>query len=103
MMRRVLWCRKFFEGLVESDRVIAQQSQRGGCPHCGGRLDVANYPRKPRGLPCDLGPTWQIRYSFSCAVDGCRRRLTPVSLRFGRRVYALVVVVVPRSPRESGA
>src|ERR1700726_3419348 len=46
--------------------------------------------RKPRG-----GPQWDRRYSFCCAEEDCRRRLTPESVRFlGRRVYAGLVVVL---------
>jgi len=65
-----------------------------GCPVCGGRLDVANYPRKPRGAD-GLGNAYELRASFCCAVDGCRRRRTPMSVRFlGRKVYLGAVVVL---------
>jgi hypothetical protein len=41
------------------------------------------------------GPTWDRRLSFCCAQEGCRRRRTPVSVRFlGRRVYVGLVVVL---------
>ena len=46
--------------------------------------------RKPRG-----GPPWEVRFSFCCAKEGCRRRHTPGSVRFlGRRVYAGLIVVL---------
>ena len=32
---------------IDSD--LAASARAAGCPACGGRLDVANYPRKPRG------------------------------------------------------
>ena len=61
---------------------------------CGGRLDVANYPRKPRGAD-GLGDDFDLRASFCCAVDGCRRRRTPPSVRYlGRNVYLGAVVVL---------
>ena len=62
----------------------------GDCPHCQCRLDRGDYDRKPRG-----GPQWDRRFSLCCSGEGCRRRLTPPSVRFlGRRVYAGLVVVL---------
>ena len=64
------------------------------CPACGGRLDTADYPRKPRGTD-GLDEAFAWRLSFCCAVEGCRRRRTPPSVRFlGRKVYLGVVVVL---------
>ena len=61
---------------------------------CGGRLDVSNYPRKPRGAD-GLGDDYEMRASFCCAVDDCRRRRTPMSVRFlGRKVYLGAVVAL---------
>ena len=76
--------------LEKIDDDFAQVAQQGGCLHCEGKLHRADYDRKPRG-----GPQWDSRHSFCCAVDGCRRRLTPQSVRsLGRKVYAGVVVVL---------
>ena len=91
-----LWF-KFQAGLLEIDRVAADRIRAQRCPSDGGRLDVANYPRKVRGLSADAddGGGYAVRLSFCCAVDGCRRRATPPSVRFlGRRVYAAVVVIL---------
>ena len=71
----------------------------GGCVRCGGCLHSARYWRKPRGRPKSLvgrlGPEHDLRFSFCCAVDGCRGRETPASLRFlGRRVYVAAIVVL---------
>ncbi len=78
---------RFFDLLYKFDQDLAEQAQARGCP-CGGRLDRANYPRKPRGGPADLSPDPELRQSFCCHRDGCRSRTTPPSLRFlGRRVY----------------
>ena len=39
--------------------------------------------------------TYAERFSFCCAVDGCRKRTTPPSLRFlGRKVYLATVVTL---------
>jgi hypothetical protein len=64
-------------------------------PLHGGALHSACYPRKPRGRLCRLGPEHDRRFSFCCAVDGCRSRATPPSLRFlGRKVYLAAIVAL---------
>lgn len=94
MCNRLLKDASFFESLVGIDDILALQTQQAGCP-CGGRLDRANYPRKPRGGPADLGPAYDTRWSFCCAEDGCRRRATSFSVRFlGRRVYLGAIVIL---------
>jgi hypothetical protein len=94
--------------LAKFDDDLAAQARAMGC-QCGGRLDRACYARKPRGGPAELGSEYQWRWSFCCAVDGCRRRMTPASVRYlGRRVYLGVVVVLATamqqglSPRRIG-
>ena len=82
---------RLFAILFRIDSEIAEKVRAGRCS-CGGRLDTANYPRKPRA-PGELGPEHRQRHSFSCAL--CRRRTTPPSVRFfGRKVYAFPVVVL---------
>lgn len=82
-----------FEALLAIDDDLATTAHAGGCRLCGGRLDHADYPRKPRGGPATLGPAYDRRLSFCC--DACRKRLTPASVRFlGRRVYLGAVVVL---------
>jgi hypothetical protein len=42
-----------------------------------------------------LGREYTQRFSFCCAIDGCRSRATPPSLRFlGRKVYCAAIIVV---------
>jgi hypothetical protein len=85
---------RFFDLLYTLDQDLADRTRGEGCP-CGGRLDQAHYPRKPRGGPANLSPARERRLSFCCARDGCRSRNTPPSVRFlGRRVYFGVVVVL---------
>lgn len=87
---------QFLEQLAQWDRSIAAAVQAAGCG-CGGRLDRADYPRKPRfgSATPEPDPAWSKRLSLCCSRDGCRRRVTPPSVRFlGRRVYAEVVVLV---------
>lgn len=91
---RLLQDRTFYATLAQFDDDLAVEVHARGCP-CGGRLHRADYPRKPRGGPADLGPAYDRRHSFCCDREGCRRRATPPSLRFlGRRVYLGVVVVL---------
>lgn len=80
--------------LARMDEDLAAQAQAEGCA-CGGRLHRARYPRKPRGSPADVDALLAWRHSFCCAREGCRRRKTPISVRFlGRRVYLGVVVLL---------
>jgi hypothetical protein len=79
--------------LPRIDDDLADRVQAAGCSFCGGRLDAADYPRKPRGD--ELGDDYVRRRSFCCAAEGCRRRRTPPSVRFlGRKVYLGAVVVL---------
>jgi hypothetical protein len=81
--------------LLDYDARELLRAQQGGCPSCGERLDRADFPRKPRGLPPAWEERFSRRFSLCCSREGCRKRLTPPSARFlGRRVYAAVVVLV---------
>ena len=85
---------RFWDFLDEVDRDLADSARKEGCP-CGGRLHTANYPRDPRGGPDDLPKTYKLRFSFCCDRDGCRKRVTPPSVRFlGRKVFLAAVVVL---------
>jgi len=86
---------KFLAGLGEIDAAYARQVREAGCEHCGGALDRADYPCKPRGELGEAAGAYERRCSFCCREDGCRKRATPLSLRFlGRKVYVAVWVVV---------
>ncbi len=87
---------KFFALLEQEDARAAAAVKAAGCRYCGGRLDRADYPRKPRGGSMAAAGERRVRRtSFCCAKEGCRRRATPPSLVFlGRKVYLGIVVVV---------
>lgn len=86
---------RFYRLLFRLDRELASDVQASGCRYCGGALHSARYPRKPRGLRAALDQTYDTRLSFCCAVDGCRRRNTPPSVRFlGRKVYLGAIVIL---------
>lgn len=100
MCHRFLSHPKFLLLLLAIDRDLAKQVRSAGCP-CGGALHSANYPRKPRGGPPCPDPTFSLRLSFCCDVDGCRCRSTPPSVRFlGRKVYLGVMVVLITAMRQ---
>ena len=90
----------FWMFLHSIDQDLAENARRKACS-CGGRLHCANYPRKPRGGPDDLPRQYGYRISFCCDRDGCRKRVTPPSVRFlGPRVYLGAVVVLVAAMRQ---
>ncbi len=94
MCTAILRDSRLYDFLFSIDQDLAEQTRSGGC-RCGGRLHRADYPRKPRGGPEDLGRVQRRRMSWCCAREGCRQRRTPPSVRFlGRRVYWAAVVVL---------
>jgi hypothetical protein len=96
MSHAVLRDASLWRRLLAIDLAVADEVRAAGCPHCGGVLHSARYPRKPRGVPrAWFGEDYDRRASFCCAQPDCRRRRTPPSLRFlGRRVYLGAVFVV---------
>lgn len=94
MWHELLRSGRLYELLQRIDEDLCEQVRSGRC-RCGGRLDAAHYPRKPRGGPSDGPSGYDRRLSLCCAREGCRKRATPPSVRFlGRRVYLGAVVVL---------
>lgn len=87
---------RVFDVLRKCDAERAVEARARGC-ECGGVLHKADYPRKPRGGPATLSPEMNVRFSFCCATEGCRRRVTPLSLLFlDRKVFfSVIVLLVP--------
>ncbi len=98
---------KFIDQGRQTDADIAARVKTQGCPHCQGRLDRSDYPRKPRGGGmCRAGEDIERRISLCCSREGCRRRVTPPSVIFlGRRVYLGIVVLLAslRAPEQRTA
>ena len=89
----------FWAFLLSIDQDLAKSAREKACP-CGGRLHSAKYPRKPRGVD-HLPEPYDRRLSFCCERDGCRKRVTPPSVRFlGRKVYLAAVVVLVAAMRQ---
>ena len=86
--------------LFAIDQDLAEETRKKACP-CGGRLHCANYLRKPRGTPVQLPERLCLRLSFCCDRDGCRKRVTPPSVRFlGRKVYLTAIVILISAMRQ---
>jgi len=103
MWHELLGDARLYEFLLRVDVELASEAQGQRCRHCGGPLHVSNFPRKPRGeeLPEALCEAYATRRSFCCGREGCRRRLTPPSVRFlGRRVYLAAIVVLVTALRH---
>ncbi len=90
----------FWSFLLSVDKDLAERARGQGCS-CGGRLHCANYPRAPRSGLDHLPEEYRCRFSFCCERDGCRKRVTPPSVRFlGRKVYLGVVVILVSAMRQ---
>ncbi len=86
---------RLYATLLQIDKDLAAETREKGCPHCGGVLHSACYPRKLKGFCSPFDNKKIVRFSFCCSTDGCRRRITPPSVRFlGRRRYLSAVVVL---------
>lgn len=84
-----------FSRLYDLDLAEVRRVQAEGCPHCAGRLDRADIPRKVRGVCEGVERFFERRFGLCCARPGCRRRVLPASVRFlGRKVYAAVSIVM---------
>lgn len=83
----------FYNSLLALDRLIAEQVKQVGCLFCDGNLHQSHYPRKPKGVPKGTDSDYPIRFSYCCSSEGCRKRITPPSMRFlSRKVYASVII-----------
>ncbi len=90
----------FWSFLFAVDQDLAETARKNGCS-CGGRLNRSNYPRKPCGISVQLAEEQRVRLSFCCDREGCRKRVTPPSVRFlGRKVYLAAVVILISAMRQ---
>jgi hypothetical protein len=91
---------RFWSVLFAIDQDLAEETRKKACP-CGGQLHCANYLRKPRGTPVQLPERLCLRLSFCCDRDGCRKRVTPPSVRFlGPKVYLGAIVILISAMRQ---
>lgn len=86
MSQNFLFNASFHLLLIAIDQELANILLSKGCPYCGNKLHLANYPRSPVGILSQFRHHYDERISFCC--DTCRKRVTPPSVRFfGRRWY----------------
>ena len=91
---------RFWSFLFAIDKDLAEKTRTNACP-CGGRLHCANYLRKPRGTLLQLPELQRLRLSFCCDREGCRKRVTPPSVRFlGPKVYFGAIVILISAMRQ---
>jgi hypothetical protein len=91
---------RLYPFLCTVDGEFAAAVQAAGCPQCGAVLHSARYPRRIRGIALQGQTTHDYRASFCCSRDGCRRRVTPASVRFlGRKRFLSVVVLLVSAAR----
>jgi hypothetical protein len=91
---------RFWSVLFAIDQDLAEETRKKACL-CGGRLHCANYFRKPRGTSVQLPERLCLRLSFCCDRDGCRKRVTPPSVRFlGPKVYLGAIVILISAMRH---
>ncbi len=91
---------RFWSFLLAVDQDLAEAARKKACS-CGGHLHCANYLRKPRGTRLQLSKPQCLRLSFCCDRDGCRKRVTPPSVRFlGRKVYLGAIVILISAMRQ---
>jgi hypothetical protein len=94
------WTARFWSFLSAVDQDLAEAARKKACS-CGGRLHCANYLRKPLGTHLQLPEPECVRLSFCCDRDGCRKRVTPPSVRFlGRKVYLGAIVILISAMRQ---
>ena len=72
MCHRLLGDARFHLLQLKFDEDLAAGARAALCPKCGGRLDSANYPRKPRGAT-KLPDDYETKFSFCCATELRRR------------------------------
>lgn len=93
----------FYNILLKIDEDTLAQAKLKGCQTCGGKLDQAHFPRKPRGFQeAVYPPGFELRFSLCCREDGCRKRITTASVRFmGRKVYLMLFILLTSSSSEA--
>ena len=75
----------FLRFAMDLDAELSKNSQKNGCPNCGGKLHFARYERKGRFLKGVPVENWNNFHSLCCSQEGCRKRVRPYSVRFAGR------------------
>lgn len=99
MYHTALLAVSFWEALFFLDVKISDEFMKTACcERCGCRFfSASDYVRKPRGFPEEINASiidkcFGSRFSFRCG--GCRKRITPPSVRFlGRKIYIAPAII----------
>jgi len=93
----------FHEALLAIDLEEVNRTRDKACPHCGGTLHQAHYPRKGFGIKAEYAHFYDQRFSLCCAT--CRCRVTPPSIRFlfQRRFVSSVFVLISALRQSASA
>lgn len=93
---------KFLSFTSKIDFDLAEQARIKGCPHCGGTLHYARYNRVNNEKCTD--EFLNKFHSLCCSVEGCRKRVRPLSIRYaGRSPFSIamfLLVELLRSPNS---
>ena len=94
----------FLEFAIQIDLKFAEQARLKCCHHCGGKLHSARYQRKGRLLDLDLAEDWGSFHSLCCSVEGCRKRIRPLSIRYaGRSPFSLALFLLAELIQSRGS
>lgn len=94
----------FLEFAIGVDIEFSEKAQLKGCPHCGGKLHFARYERKGRFVDLALPDDWGPFHSLCCSVDGCRKRMRPLSIRYaGRSPFSVALFLLAELIQSGGS
>ncbi len=70
--------------ILTQDKKEAEDRWGKVCPHCKkGKLRWSNWSRKYNNpFEVELPDKFDVMFSLCCDCEGCRKRVTPVSIRF---------------------
>lgn len=95
MCHKILENSTFYDLLFEIDIKLAEITHKIPCSYCGGKLDRANYKRKPRGIPAEFDHLFLEMFSFCCRNEYCRKRKKAPSVRFlNRFIYVAIFNII---------
>jgi len=94
----------FLEFASRLDLEFAAQARLKCCTHCGGTLHFARYRRKGRLLDVVLPEDWEFFHSLCCSVEGCRKRVRPLSIRYaGQSPFSVALYLLAELIQTGGS
>ena len=94
----------FLEFASRLDIEFAAQARLKCCTHCGGPLHSARYQRKGRLIDATLPEDWSSFHSLCCSIEGCRKRIRPLSIRYaGRSPFSVALYLLAELIQSGGS